>query len=519
MNNIAYELATQGTRASARCSSQTRTQSFSPLVDTAWAPRTEALAPAISKVVLCVRRVVRGGPPSLPISGPGPILGCVAVRRSCLKWAEYALRFDPTEADTKEMARVFDRRRDDAELASTTDLGEVHEIPTLEEPTAPVLPTPYDSGLGTDAFGEDGLRDTDGDFEVTARRFWLTHMRIGFGAVLGESLVMEAYLALTPHGHHRSQLWIIATSWSVLTATNLGLSQAVSYKSWRATFSVTWTILSALAVGGVAGLDGGIHSPMLVLLFLPMGYAAWAFTPFAAAGCGVSSLVSLAFVEALNGDVQTFKESTLPLWATLVGTSVLSVAAARNRTRREHHEALLACRIVELATIDGLTGCVVHRVLHQRFKEELARTSRHGRPLSLLMIDLDNFKRVNDTYGHLVGDHILAAIGSALRACSRSCDLVGRLGGDEFAVLMPETDRAAAVALAERIRNEIPKMLEVPVTFSVGVSELNTSTPTTEQMLDDADIALYQAKRGGRDAVAVFSGVDRASPSDQARGA
>jgi len=364
----------------------------------------------------------------------------------------------------------------------------------------------------------DGLWGTDEDYEVTARRFWLTHMRIGFGVVLGESLVVEGYLALTPHGHHRSLLWLIATLWAVMTATNLGLSQAVSYKPWRATFSVTWTVLSALAVGGVASLDGGIHSPMLLLLFLPMAYAAWAFTPLAAAGCGLSSLASLAFVQAFNGDIQTFKESSLMLWATVVGTSVLSVAAARNRTRREHHEALLARRIVEMAAIDGLTGCVVHRVFHQRFNEEIDRSSRHGHALSLLMIDLDNFKLVNDTYGHLVGDHILAAIGTALRAHSRSSDVIGRLGGDEFAVLMAETDRTAAMALAERIRNEIPRVLEVPVTLSVGVSELDSSTPTTEQMIDDADIALYQAKRGGRDAVVVRSRVHHTSSSRLASG-
>ena len=417
------------------------------------------------------------------------------------------------------MAWVFTRQRNEAGLVPTTDLGGVGDFSTLDEPTAPVPPTLWGSGPGTDASREDGLRGTDEGYEATARRFWLTHMRIGFGVVLAESLVVEGYLALTPQGHHRSLLWLIVTFWAVLTATNLGLSQAVSSKPWRTSFSVTWTVLSALAVGGVASLDGGIRSPLLVLLFLPMAYAAWAFSPWAAAGCGASSVASLAFVEAFNGDIRNFEESSLMLWATLVGTSVLSVAAARNRSRRDQHEALLARRIVEMAAIDGLTGCVVHRVFHQRFNGEIARSCRHGRALSLLLIDLDNFKLVNDTYGHLVGDHILAAIGSALRAYSRNSDVIGRLGGDEFAVLMPETDRAAAVAVAERMRCEIPEALEVPVTFSVGVSDLDPSTPTTEQMFDDADIGLYQAKRGGRDAVAVRSRVHQTSPSHRAGGA
>ncbi len=120
-----------------------------------------------------------------------------------------------------------------------------------------------------------------------------------------------------------------------------------------------------------------------------------------------------------------------------------------------------------------------------------------------MMIDVDSFKAVNDTYGHLVGDHVLAGIGAALRAQSRSFDLVGRLGGDEFAVLMPETEAGAATALAERFRLEAARGLEVPVTLSIGVSGMDPAEPTVEHMLDDADFSLYQVKRGGRDGVAV----------------
>ena len=155
-----------------------------------------------------------------------------------------------------------------------------------------------------------------------------------------------------------------------------------------------------------------------------------------------------------------------------------------------------------MARTDGLTGCAVHRVFHERFEEEIARSLRNGHPLSLMMIDVDSFKVVNDTYGHLVGDHVLAGIGAALRAQSRSFDLVGRLGGDEFAVLMPDTDPTSATALAQRIRLEAAAGLEVPVTLSIGVSGLDLSQPTAEHMLDDADFSLYQVKGAGRDGVA-----------------
>ena len=186
----------------------------------------------------------------------------------------------------------------------------------------------------------------------------------------------------------------------------------------------------------------------------------------------------------------------------LAGSLALSVAASVNRVNREGHERLLVERIAELATTDGLTGCVVRRVFYERLGEEIARSLRHDDPLSLMLIDMDSFKAVNDTYGHVVGDHVLAAIGTTLRAQARAFDVIGRLGGDEFAVLMPET-KATAMALAERIREAFLGAAEVPVTLSIGVSGLDPLAPTAERMIDDADFALYQVKRAGRDAIAI----------------
>jgi len=368
----------------------------------------------------------------------------------------------------------------------------------------PVGPRPAPDGEVSRRIGSD---DGSGFPHVVGgevhRGFWLTHMRIGFGVFLAETVVVLGYLGTTPHGPHRPLLWIVAASWLVLAAVNLWLVRLVAAKAWRATFSAGWTVLSAFAVGAVADIDGGLRSPMLILLFLPISFAGWAFSPAAAAACGASSLASLAFVVATNHVPGAAGNTALMLGAVLAGSSVLSVAAARNRVRRERHEAVLADTIVEMAATDGLTGCAVHRVFHQRFRDEVARSQRHGHSLSLVLIDLDNFKQVNDTYGHLVGDHVLAAFGAALLAHSRSFDVVGRLGGDEFAVLMPDTEPSAAAALAERIRSDVPVVLEVPVTISVGVSGLDRSVSTTEQMFDDADFALYEVKRSGRDAVAV----------------
>jgi diguanylate cyclase (GGDEF)-like protein len=335
------------------------------------------------------------------------------------------------------------------------------------------------------------------------RGFWLTHMRIGFGIFLAETLVVMVDLALTPRGTHRQVLWILVGTWLVTALAGLGSAPTVASKPWRDAFSVAWTVASAFAVSVVAILDGGLNSPILVLLFLPLVYAALMFTPRATASCGGSALISVGLVALTNHQLENFEQRGLLFFAVLAGASVLSVAASVNRTRIEQHEHQLLDRVAVLASVDELTGCVTRRVFRQRLAEEISRSMRQDYRLSLMMVDVDEFKSVNDTYGHVVGDHVLAAVGAVLREDARSFDLVGRLGGDEFAVLLPDTEPSDAVTLAGRIRHRLRTAVEVPVTLSIGVSGLDRSAPTVEQMFDDADLALYQVKRSGRDAVAV----------------
>jgi diguanylate cyclase (GGDEF)-like protein len=345
--------------------------------------------------------------------------------------------------------------------------------------------------------------DVDGEAQ---RGFWLTHMRIGFGVFLAETLVVLAYLALTPHRPHRAVLLAIVLSWLIVALLGLGVAPFVAAKSWRATYSVIWTVLSASAVGVVALLDRGTESPMLVLLFLPLIYAALMFTPRAAGFCGLSALV-VAAVVAVAGRSDSFPFAYgLVLFAVLGGASVLSVTASMNRTRIEQHERTLLATVAEIAATDELTGCATRRIFRQRVEEEIARANRHLVPLSLMMIDVDRFKTTNDTYGHLVGDRVLASLGLVLRRTVRSFDVVGRLGGDEFGVLLPDIEAPAVVDVANRIRRELSSATDVPVTLSIGVSSLDRGAAiTSEQLFDDADFALYQVKRGGRDSVAVRS--------------
>jgi diguanylate cyclase (GGDEF)-like protein len=334
------------------------------------------------------------------------------------------------------------------------------------------------------------------------RTFWLAHIRMGFGIFLAETVVVAGYLALTPQGSHRSILWVITGLWLLLALVGMFTATIVAAKPWCATFSVTWTALSAFGVAIIAILDTGIESPLLMLLFLPLIYGSLMFTPREAGICSLATLASVTVVVVTDSDVKGSPGQLLLLFAALGGACALTVIAAINRTRIEAHEGHLQALLADMASTDELTGCAVRRVLEQRIDEEIARSVRSRSPLSLLMIDVDNFKSVNDNFGHVVGDHVLASVGAVLRHVGRAFDLVSRIGGDEFAVLLPDTAASAAVEVAERVRRELPVAVEVPVTLSIGIGTLDLSKPTGENLRDSADFALYQVKRTGRDSIA-----------------
>ena len=157
---------------------------------------------------------------------------------------------------------------------------------------------------------------------------------------------------------------------------------------------------------------------------------------------------------------------------------------------------------------DPLTGFYNHRFLHERLGEEIVRAQRGRQPLSLLMLDLDDFKLVNDNFGHLFGDRVLTWTGELIRSTLRASDIPARYGGDEFAVILPETDGDEARRTAERILEAFadrPFISEqrgpVPVAISIGVASFPDCGRTATELIASADSALYQVKRdGGRDA-------------------
>lgn len=159
----------------------------------------------------------------------------------------------------------------------------------------------------------------------------------------------------------------------------------------------------------------------------------------------------------------------------------------------------------ELARCDGLTGLLNHRVFQEALREEIERTGRYGRAVSLIMFDIDSFKKFNDTYGHQVGDEVLKMVAGTTRGVIRSCDRAYRYGGEEFCILLPECSPANAESVADRLRERVEANRTVKglsVTISLGVSGFRLGD-SAEQMVRRVDSALYESKDSGRNRVTV----------------
>jgi len=160
-------------------------------------------------------------------------------------------------------------------------------------------------------------------------------------------------------------------------------------------------------------------------------------------------------------------------------------------------------RLSVLAAIDGLTGLRNRRTLDEDLQREIARATRYVAPLSVMMLDIDNFKKLNDTHGHAAGDKVLQEVSDVLQQTVRASDLSARYGGEEFVVIMPNTDGLSAYTLAERVRARIEHVTREywNVTVSIGVASLGPDVSAADELLLRADEALYSAKRSGKNRV------------------
>jgi diguanylate cyclase (GGDEF)-like protein len=185
-----------------------------------------------------------------------------------------------------------------------------------------------------------------------------------------------------------------------------------------------------------------------------------------------------------------------------IGRTIFKFIASNNIEAAYHDE------IYRMTTVDGLTQVFNRRYFEDAIERELSRARRYTRPLSLILLDIDYFKKINDTFGHLAGDHVLKDVALTLRAKTRKEDVFARYGGEEFAILLPELDLKGALQLAEKARRLIEKHVFsfdgeiIPVTISAGVAMMVKKNEDAAELIRRADEKLYEAKSAGRNRIA-----------------
>jgi len=334
------------------------------------------------------------------------------------------------------------------------------------------------------------------DSGTVATAFWLGHLQAGLVLYGVATLVATVYLLLTPGGPHRPAGWMAVGLSVIATLAVIGLPRrAIARSSRRLVFFVTWSVFSCVFVGVVAALDQGLRSPLAIFLLLPTTYASLAYPVRAVVGIGAVAVATAVVVALLAGDALA---QTVVFVGTVGMVTLLSAWVTHARGLQQVARRRLTQRLVELARHDGLTGCLNHRAFYEQVGDEVERAKRHAHAASLLVLDIDDFKSINDTHGHLVGDDVLRGIGVALQQCTRSIDSVGRIGGDEFAVLLVETTESQVRATAARIHEAVGEM-DVPVAVGLTVGVAHVTSPaadlTPHQLVALADADLYELKR------------------------
>ncbi len=219
--------------------------------------------------------------------------------------------------------------------------------------------------------------------------------------------------------------------------------------------------------------------------------------------CAIAPLVCqdkvvgvLNLADKANGDRFNSKDIALiGLFSQFVGASIGNIK--------------LFEKIQHQATTDGLTGLANHKTFYEILEKELWRSRRYGGQISLIMIDVDNLKKINDTYGHRAGDKVLREISRKIKECIRQIDTAARYGGDEFAVILPNTSLTDAVVVAERMVDAVAhspaiwKKDHIPLSISVGLGQYDADT-NPEDITSGSDRALYRAKQAGKNTVRIF---------------
>ncbi len=255
-------------------------------------------------------------------------------------------------------------------------------------------------------------------------------------------------------------------------------------------------IVSLLALMAVCYIDYITGNELLMDLFylIPIIFSAWLLGRKLALVFALLSGLALALIELLNGEVHA--NPLLLIWN---GTSALIIFVIVTLVFQALKHAYLEEKM--LARYDIMTGVPNRKMFYEELDKEAYRTERYGRPFTVAYIDVDNFKRINDTLGHDSGDELLRFVANQMKRNIRTSDLVARMGGDEFILLLPETDgeraKAAISKLLKKLNASINKDIW-PVSFSIGVLSCESGSCNAREMIKKADELMYEVKTNGK---------------------
>ncbi len=328
--------------------------------------------------------------------------------------------------------------------------------------------------------------------------FWRRHTVSGVALCVGLPAIIATRTWMSPAAPNG--VWTLLLCAVVALSAPLLLfvpvERLVRHPRGRIFFD-TWEAAGIGLVIAFCLLDGGADSPYALFLFVLLAHAALAYPPVGVALAGSTIVAGYLAVGLADGGVPA--EDLVVGALALVAAVATCAFASANHVRVYQRTAAYAQEIATLAERDGLTGTLNHRAFHARLQDEVRRAAADS-PVSLLLVDVDSFKTVNDTFGHPAGDGVLQMVGRVLTGLTRPGDCAGRLGGDEFALLLPGLELPQATAVAERLREQVrTTAADFGATVSVGVA--TATSPDVTAVHAAADAAAYRAKRGGRDRV------------------
>jgi len=314
-------------------------------------------------------------------------------------------------------------------------------------------------------------------------RFFQRAKLIGVLLTVACCTFIGGYLAWTWSHPHRTAMSFIAVGCAIGSLLLLVVPTQVLKGRWRDAFFLAWSGAIIVIVAVFIALDGGVdESPLVVITFLPLIFATVAYPPVPMIIVAVAVVVTFVAMGIVEGDVAA---STFVLGCSLTAAAVMCATISRLHHRQRGE-------LARVSRADPLTDCLNRRGFQERLEAELANAERHGHPISLIVIDLDGFKAVNDREGHAAGDALLIWTVHQITESVRPLDAVGRLGGDEFAVVLPATDHDEAGEVARRI--EVALAARTPA--STGAAAYPVCGTNAAELHAYADARLYEAKRG-----------------------